>query len=103
MQPAVYQFEFDGPVSMNDIEATLHLAILGAEALYGESSVRMDGAYSVNEQRRICVVDARSEVGRTICQLFTGYLAKELDSSAFRVRSVHQSSGSEEPKEQAVA
>ncbi len=77
MQPAIYRFEFDEPVSMTDIETTLHLAILGAESLFGESSVRLDGAYSIDERRRICVVDARNEVGRCICQIFTGYVARE--------------------------
>ncbi len=103
MQPAIYRFEFDEPVSMTDIETTLHLAILGAEGLFGESSVRMDGAYSIDERRRVCIVDARNEVGRSICQLLTGYLAKELGPDAFRVRPARQTSRSSIPKEQAAA
>lgn len=88
MQPAIYRFEFDEPVSMTDVETTLHLAILGAEGLFGESSVRMDGAYSIDERRRVCIVEARNEVGRSISQLFTGYLLKELGPDAFHVRRV---------------
>jgi hypothetical protein len=88
MQPAIYRFEFDESVVMADVETTLHLAILGAEGLFGESSVRMDGAYSIDEQRRACVVDARNEVGRCICQIFTGYLGREIGGDAFSVRAV---------------
>ena len=88
MQPSIYRFEFDGPVSMTDVETTLHLAILGAEALFGEPTVRMDAAYTIDEDRRICVIDARKEVGRCICQIFTGYLSKELGEDAFSVGSV---------------
>jgi len=88
MQPAIYRFDFDGSVSMTDAETTLHLAVLGAEGLFGETAVRMDGAYSIDEERRCCVIDARNEIGRSICQLFTGYLTKEFGGDAFRVRRV---------------
>lgn len=86
MQSAVYRFEFDEPASMADVETTLHLAVLGAEGLFGESAVRMDATYSIDEERRICMVDACSEVGRAMVKLFTGYLTKELGPDAFRVR-----------------
>ena len=101
MQSAIYRFEFDKPVSMTDVETTLHLAVLGAEGLFGESSVRMDGAYSIDEQRRVCIVDARNEVGRCICQIFTGYLRKEFGSDAFTVRrvSADRSQANHEPVE----
>lgn len=102
MTKAIYRFEFDKTTSMPDVETTLHLAILGAEGLYGESSVRLDAAYSVDEERRVCVIDARNEVGRSICQLLTGYLAKELGPDAFRVRPVRQASQSPVPQKQTV-
>jgi len=103
MQPAIYRFEFDEPASMADIETTLHLAILGAEALFGESTVRMDSAYSIDEQGRVCIIDARSAVGRSICQLFTGYLTKELAPDVFRVRPARQTTRSPAPPEQVAA
>ena len=102
-QPAIYRFEFDEPVPMTDVETTLHLAILGADAMFGESSVRMDGAYSIDERRRVCIVDARNEVGRSICQLLTGYLTKEFGPDAFRVRPARQSSQSSVATEPAAA
>jgi hypothetical protein len=88
MRGAIYRFTFDESVCMADAEATLQLAILGAESLFGESTVRMDAAYSIDEDRHVCVVDARNEVGRCICQIFTGYLGRELGPDAFRVRAV---------------
>ena len=103
MQSAIYRFEFDEPVCMTDVETTLHLAILGAEGLFGESNVRLDGAYSIDERHRVCIVDARNEVGRSICQLLTGYLAKELSPDAFRVRPVRQASQASVPAEQGAA
>ncbi len=90
MQSAIYRFEFTETVVMSDVESTLQLAILGAEGLFGESRVRMDGAYSIDEQRRIIVIDARNEVGRSICQLFTGFLTREIGADAFRLRSIQE-------------
>lgn len=95
MRSAVYRFTFDESVNMADAEATLQLAILGAESLHGESTVRMDTAYSIDEQHRICVVDARNEVGRCICQIFTGYLSREFGGGTFSVRAVVRPSESQ--------
>ena len=89
MKPTIYRYVFEGSVPMDEAEATLHLAILAAESLFGVSTVRMDAAYSIDEQRRVCVVDASNDVGRCICQVFTGYLAREFGESAFHVRPDH--------------
>lgn len=88
MQQVIYRFTFDESLSMSDVEATLHLAIVGAESLHGESTVRMDGAYSINEDRRVIVVDGRNEIGRCICQIFTGYLTREFGGDRFSVRAI---------------
>lgn len=93
MEPMRYRYEFEQALPMEEIEATLHLAIVAAESVFGSSTVRMDAQYSIDEPRRICVVDASSEVGRCICQIFTGYLTREFGASAFRVRPT----GSREP------
>lgn len=90
MRSTAYRFDFDESASMADVETTLHLAILGAEGLFGEAVVLMDGAYSIDEERRSCVVDAGSEVGRAIVKLFTGYLTKELGPDVFRVRNAER-------------
>ena len=103
MQPAIYRFDFDASVSMPDVETTLHLAILGAEGLFGASTVRMDAAYSIDEGQRVCVIDARNDVGRSICQLLTGYLTKELSPDAFTVRPVRQAIQLQKPREQDIA
>jgi hypothetical protein len=88
MQPKVYRYVLDESVPMNEAEATLQLAILAAESLFGESTVRLNAAYTIDEQRRVCVVDAGNEVGRSICQIFTGYLAREFGADTFTVRAV---------------
>lgn len=86
MESAIYKYVFEESVSMEEAEATLHLAMLAAESMFGESTVRMDAAYSIDEENRVCVVDGNNEVGRCICRIFTGYLTREFGGSAFRVR-----------------
>lgn len=88
MPSEIYRYTFDQSVSMSDAESTLQLAILAAESLLGESIVRLDAAYSIDEQRRVFVVDAGTEVGRSICRIFTGYLTREFGDHAFQVRPV---------------
>ena len=90
MEPKIYRFDFDETLSMGDVEATLHLAILAAEGLFGESTVRMDASYSIDDEHRICIVDARNEVGRSISRVFTGYLGREFGETSFNVRAVPQ-------------
>lgn len=86
MESMRYRYEFEQALSMEEVEATLHLAIVAAESIFGSSTVRMDARYSIDEQRCFCVVDASSKVGRCICQIFTGYLTREFGGGAFRVR-----------------
>ncbi len=85
-QPIAYRYVFHDAVPIAEAEATLHLAILAAQSLFGEARVRMDASYSIDEQRRVCVVDASNDVGRCVCRIFTGYLTREFGDSAFRVR-----------------
>lgn len=54
--------------------------------LIAESTVRMDAAYTIEEEGRVCVVDANNEVGRCICRIYTGYLTREFGADAFNVR-----------------
>jgi len=86
MRSDIYRYVFNDSVPIEEAEATLHLAILAAESLFGESRVRMDEAYSIDEGARVCVIDATSEVGRSICRIFTGYLIREFGQDRFTVR-----------------
>ncbi len=92
MESKIYHFEFDDSVPMEEAESTLHLAIMAAECVFGEPAVRMDAAYSIHEQNRVCVVDASHEVGRCICKVFTGYLVKEFGADSFTVRRIKTAS-----------
>jgi hypothetical protein len=81
----IYRYSFAEGVDLDAVEASLVMAFLGAEALYGESQVRMDGSYAFERELRSCVVDACTVVGRDINRLFTGYLRREFGPEQFTV------------------
>ena len=41
----VYRYQFSPTVEMNDVEASLLLAVFAAESLHGEVQVRLDAAH----------------------------------------------------------
>jgi len=88
MKAGIYRYTFNESVSMPEAEATLQLAILAAESLFGEATVRLSAGYTIDEDKRVCVLDATNEVGRSICQIYTGYVTHEFGADAFRVRQV---------------
>lgn len=88
MKSDIYRYVFKRCIPLQEAEATLHLAIVAAESLFGESRVRMDAAYTIDEDLRVCVVDASNEIGRSICRIFTGYLIREFGEDCFTVRAV---------------
>ena len=93
MPTEVYRYCFRGDVDPLDAEATLHLAIIAAEGLYGEARVRMDVGYAADESIRAIVVDASTDVGQDINAMFTAFLLKEFGRTAFDVRRVEGQAG----------
>ena len=47
--------------------------------------MRLDAAFCLNEEKRACVVDAATPVGRSIAQIFTGLLTRQFGEDAFTV------------------
>jgi len=84
----IYRYQFNKGVPMVEVEESLHLAILAAECLHGEASVRLDADYRFGRAKRSCVIDASTEVGRDICRIFTGFAIKEFGEDAFRVERI---------------
>jgi len=81
----VYRYSFEREVSMAVVEESLVLAVLAVECLHGESVVRLEAGYCLEEDQRVCAVDATTAVGRDVARIFTGFLTKELGEEAFRV------------------
>jgi hypothetical protein len=98
MQKIVYRYTFGTGIPIEEVEATLHLAVLAAEGLHGEAEVRLKGAHSFNSERRRCVIDAVTAVGRDINRLFVSFLRHEFGAHTFQVERIDATT-SHQPQE----
>jgi hypothetical protein len=99
MSKELYRYSFPPHVPVEDIEATLLLALWGAESLHGESQVRLDAAHFLDPDRRACVIDSGTPVGRDVNRLFVGFVRREFGTDSFRVERVIDAEASREAQE----
>ena len=90
MSKEIYRYDFKSDASLEDIEASLLLAILATESLHGEAQVRLDAAHFLDPTKRACIIDGGTAVGRDINRLFTGFVVREFGADAFDVKRVDQ-------------
>lgn len=86
MSTCKYRYDFSTNVPIEDVEASLVLAILGVEALHGEAQVKLSAAHYIDAAERMCVIDAGDAVGQDLNRLFAGYARREFGPEAFRVK-----------------
>ncbi|HEY7312936.1 MAG TPA: hypothetical protein VH643_26465 [Gemmataceae bacterium] len=85
MSQTFYRYLFAAEVPLEEIEATVLLALFAAESLHGEAQVRLDAAHQLDKEQRTCTIDATTPVGQDFNRLFTGFLSREFGPDAFRV------------------
>jgi hypothetical protein len=100
MPKEIYKYQFREGVSLRDIEETLLLAVLAAESLHGQCCVRLDAGYCIENAKRVCVVDAGTQVGRTLNRIFAGFITREFGADAFQVERIE---GAPKPPQAEVA
>jgi hypothetical protein len=88
MTKELYRYEFPPEVPLEEIEASLLLALLATESLHGEVQVRLDASHYLDPDRRTCVIDAGTPIGRDVNRLFVGFLRREFGEDAFHVERV---------------
>ena len=66
MRSDVYRYEFAPGAPADEVEATLLLAVVAVESLHGEAQARLDIGHLFDPDRRACVVDATTPVGRDL-------------------------------------
>ncbi len=92
MSSEIYCYCFASTVPLEDVEASLLLAVMSAESLHGEAQVRLDAAHQLDPAKRACVIDAGTPVGRDINRLFIGFVRREFGEDAFSVERVNECS-----------
>ena len=88
MNKELYRYAFASEVPIEEVEASLLLAVLATESLHGESQVRLDAAHYLDPAKSACVIDAGTPVGRDLNRLFTGFIGREFGPDAFTVERV---------------
>ena len=66
MTQHLYRFRFSSTISIEEVEGTFQLALVGIESLVGESQALMDLAHAFDATERSCVIDATSPAGRDL-------------------------------------
>jgi hypothetical protein len=77
MSKEIYRYAFKDQIPIEEVEATLLLSVFATEALHGEAQTRLDLGHYLDPDRRACVVDAGTAVGKDLARLFTGFLRRE--------------------------
>lgn len=88
MKEHIYRYTFACGAPLDEVERSLCLAILATEGLHGEAEVRLDAAHFFDAEKRACVIDAGTPVGRDLNRLFIGFISREFGADAFRVERV---------------
>ena len=90
-----YQYHFTNTIAMQDVEDTLMLSVIAAEALHGRSQVNLDATFRLNKKERTCEITMSTAVGRDIACIFTGFLTREFGEDAFIVKRLGESNPSQ--------
>lgn len=80
------RFRFLKSVPIDEVEGTLRLACLAAEALHGTDRVQLEAKYAVERAGRTVTIHMVNEVGRDLALIFSGYARREFGQEAFEVR-----------------
>lgn len=88
MNRIVYRYTFEPTARIADARDSLFLSAFAAECLHGRAQVLLDAVFRLDPDRRTCVIEGATPVGRTIAQVFTGLLIRAFGEDAFTVERV---------------
>ncbi len=85
MTRTTYHFTFLKSVPMDAVEDALVLAVLAAEAIHDGDRAVARAVHLPESLPRVCVIDARTNAGRTVLRVFFAYVTGMFGVRAFRV------------------
>jgi len=88
MTPTTYRYTFADTIPLSEVQDTLILALLAAEAVHGSAQVRLDAEYHLDLTGHACEIAGDTIIGRDLNRLFIGFLQREFGADAFRVERV---------------
>jgi len=90
-----YRFSFKDGISPKKIEETLFWAVFNAESVFGKPRIRLDASFLFDRDKKVCVIDKSTDVGRHIAQVFTNLLIREFGEEAFKVERISKENGTQ--------
>jgi len=81
----IFRFTFRPEVTKSDVEASLALAFIAVEGLYGESQTRLEAGHAIGNPFSACVIDGTTCVGHDLAKVFIAFLRQELGEDSFKV------------------
>ncbi|WP_254508568.1 hypothetical protein [Anatilimnocola floriformis] len=88
MSGNAFRYDFGNDVPMEEVQASILLAVLGCESLHGETGVHLNATYSLDVAGRTCVVDVSNDVGSDLNRLFAGFVRREFGRGKFSVKRI---------------
>jgi hypothetical protein len=85
----VCRFKFHEKIGKRNIEKQIARAIETAEYSFGQAKVRLHAAYLATNDK--VVIDASSEVGEYIAQIFIGLMTRKIGEDKFTVERIRRS------------
>ncbi len=85
----VCRFKFYEKIGKRNIEKQIARAIETAEYAFGQAKVRLHAAYLATNDK--AVIDASSEVGEYIAQIFIGLMTRKIGEDKFTVERIRRS------------
>ncbi len=85
----ICRFKFHEKIGKRNIEKQIARAIETAEYSFGQAKVRLHAAYLATNDK--VVIDASSEVGEYIAQIFIGLMTRKIGEDKFTVERIRRS------------
>lgn len=84
----IMQFQFAASVPMAEVRATLRLARMAVESLYGVDRVRLEAQCSADDINRGVQIGIGGRAGRALALVFAGYVRREFGPDAIDIEHV---------------
>jgi hypothetical protein len=82
METKRFKFQFTDKAGFNEVVATLGLARIAAESLYGVDRVDFEFGYAVNEKLRVVLITTTGQAGYDLVVMFHGFARLEFGRSS---------------------
>ena len=85
MQHLIFDYLFENSVDMPSVRDTLRLSMLATQSVFGHRRVLLEADFDMSSDDRGLWIEASTEVGQHLHQVFHGYAVSEFGQDAVRM------------------